>query len=319
MLMSSDPSPEVAIVISTHRRCDELIRCVNSCLAQNTECEILIFDDASDDRTAERIRKKFPRLRLFVSSKRRGPTANRNRGFKEAAAPIVISIDDDAYFSQPDIVSRAADILKRDPTIGAVAIPYIEPLCRRSLSSLAKPFKGKPGQELRAFVGCAHAVRRDVALQLGGYREFFFYQHEERDLCLRMRDAGWRIVYGDTGPVVHMASPIRDRDWMMYHSVRNQVLFEGLNAPFPDVLWRVGITSLGILKYRFAWATLPLKVRTIGAGLIESVRRWRVRSPVSRKLYREYRRLQSHGSEAWDGPIPPPCHETAVKPKADGA
>jgi len=306
----------VAIVITTYRRCDDVITCINSCLAQDLACEILVFDDASDDGTAERIRKAFPGVRLFASSERKGLIVNRNRGFREASAPIVISIDDDAYFSRPDIVSGVTRTLKSDPRIGAVAIPYIEPLSRQSHSSRTGPFYGRAGQDLRTYVGCAHAVRRQVALQLGGYREFFVHQHEERDLCLRMRAAGWRIVYGDTGPIVHMASPNRERDRMMYYGGRNQILFETLNAPFPDLVWRVGAASLGFLRYRFAWTTLALKMRAIGAGLVQSARHWRLRRPVTHKLYREYRKLQSHGAIAWDGPIPPPCHETAPQQRS---
>ncbi len=302
-----------AIVITTYRRCDDLIRCINSCLAQDMVCEILVFDDASDDDTAERIRKAFPTVRLFASSERKGLIVNRNRGFTEASAPIVISIDDDAYFSRPDIVSGAVRILGHDPQIGAVAMPYIEPLPRRSHSSQTDPFQGKPGQDLRAYVGCAHAVRRQVALQLGGYREFFVHQHEERDLCLRMRAAGWRIVYGDTAPIVHMANPDREQNRVIYYGGRNQILFETLNAPFPEVVWRVWLASLGIIRYRFAWRTLPVKMRAIGAGLVESARYWNLRRPVTRKLYSEYRTLKSHGSETWDGPMPPPCHERTFK------
>jgi glycosyltransferase involved in cell wall biosynthesis len=303
------PEYEASIVISTFNRAHDLVRCIKSCLAQDTESEIIVYDDASDDGTAEAVRRLFPEVRLFVSRERRGQAANRNCGLKDASSPFVVSIDDDAYFSRRDIVHQVVAMLNSDRTIGAVAIPYIEPLERRSLSSLKSPFNGKSGQDLRSYVGCAHALRRDVALRLGGYRDFFGGWHEERDFCVRLRSAGWRIVYGDTGPVVHMVSTNRDQDRITYYGGRNQVLCETLNVPFPDVLWRVGLTSLGMIRYRFSWSTLPLKMRAIGAGLVESARHWNLRAPVTHKLYHEHRRLLSHGPEPWEEPVPPPCYE----------
>lgn len=311
------PEYEASIVISTFNRASDLVRCIRSCLAQDIDCEILVYDDASDDLTAKTIRELFPQVRLFISPARVGYIVARNRGFKDASAPVVVSIDDDAYFSRPNIVRQAVAIFRRDPSVGAVAIPFIEPLHRRSLSSLETPFSGEAGQELKAYVGCAHAIRRHVALQLGGYREFFVHQREEQDLCLRMRAAGWRIVYGDTGPIVHMVSPDREQHRAMYYGARNQILCETLNVPFPDGLWRVGLISLGMIKYRFSWNTLLLKLRGIGSGLVESARRWNLRAPVTHKVYHKHRRLQAHGPELWEEPVPPPCHEIINRDNGD--
>jgi GT2 family glycosyltransferase len=299
-----------SVVITTRNRREDALRAVASALAQDCSgLEVMVIDDASGDGTAERIRTAFPRAHVIALSERSGYIVARNRGFREAKGRYVFSLDDDAYFSTPDTVSRVTGLFEGDATIGAVAIPYIEPLARRSSSSLARPARIEPGSEVRSYVGCAHAVRREAALALSGYRELFVHQGEERDLCLRMRAAGWRVVYGDCGRVVHMVSAQREMGRIAYYGVRNQVLFEALNAPLAYLPMRLMRTLAGVVGYEFSWSTMPQKIASLGAGLADSIGYRSERRPVARRVYREYRRLPGHGPEDWNGDVPAPCHE----------
>jgi GT2 family glycosyltransferase len=306
--VSHPGSPIASIVITTRNRCEDTLRAIASCVAQDgADLEILVFDDESEDDTVAVVGRAFPQVRMFSAAQRTGYIVNRNRGFVEARGKYVFSLDDDAYFARTDIVSQVVGLFEADPTIGAIAIPYVEPLNRRSVSSLKSPFRSKPGDELRSYVGCSHAVRRDVALMLDGYRDFFVHQGEERDFCLRMWAAGLRVVYGGAGDVVHMVSPKRDSRRVSYYGARNQILFETLNVPFPEVLFRIVWVSQGMVRYRFSWSRAGAVLLGIFAGLAETIRRLGLRRPVGRGVYRAYLRAASHGPEALDGPPPPPC------------
>ncbi len=305
---STESVPEVAVVIATRNRCRDLRLTIESCLAQTgLNLEVLVYDDASDDDTALDVPSLFPSVRLFSDAVQRGYIVNRNRGFRDALAPIVISLDDDAYFTSTDTARRVVEAFQAEPSLGALALPYIEPRNRRSKSSLDSPFRSAAGDELRNYIGCAHAVRREAVLAENGYREFYVHQHEERDLCLRMRSSGWRIAYGDGAPIVHMVSPSRDTSRIWYFAGRNQMLGEFLNAPFPDVLLRIPATIAGFLRYRFSFRLLPLKLRALGAGVLACLRHARKRAPVSRAVYRRHRQLPTHGPLHWEGEIPAPC------------
>jgi len=299
--------PLASIVITTRNRCEDALRAVASSVAQDCPIEVLVYDDMSEDGTAEALRRAFPQVRLFEGRKRVGYIVNRNRGFAEARGDIVFSIDDDAYFTEPGTIRQTLAIFEADPTIAAVALPYVEPAERRSRSSRATPFGGKPGQELKAYVGCAHALRRNAVLKLGGYRDFFVHQVEERDLSMRLWANGWRIICGTGGPVVHKVDPRREDRRILYYACRNQLLNEVLNTPSPDLHLRITWLALGLLRYRFSWASLPTRIGGLAAGLAEGVARRRLRRPMARSLYRRWRALPSHGPSDFSGSLPSPC------------
>lgn len=305
------------MVIATRNRCHDTLVAIESALAQDCPVEVLVYDDASDDGTTEAIARRHPDVRLFRNAQRTGYIVNRNRGFRDARAPVVFSLDDDAYFSAPDIVSRTLNSLATDPAIAAVAIPYIEPLNRRSLSNLRAGPPPHAGTEMRSYIGCAHAVRTAAAIEVGGYREFFIHQREEPDLCLRMLNAGWKVVYGDSAPIVHMVSPKRDAQRVSYYGARNQILSDALNVPMPELFARIVRAPIGILVYRFSLADVPARLRAISAGWAEALRRWPERQPVSRNAYSQSLKLPGHGPMPWGGEVPAPCRSQTPPPERE--
>jgi N-acetylglucosaminyl-diphospho-decaprenol L-rhamnosyltransferase len=59
------------------------------------------------------------------------------------------------------------------------------------------------GQEVDWVVGAALMVRREVLAQVGGFDEGYFMYSEELDLCRRIKEAGWRIVYLPAAQIIH--------------------------------------------------------------------------------------------------------------------
>src|SRR5450755_2262041 len=93
-------TPEVSVVICTHRRPQLLPASVDSVLAQRLDApfEVIVVND--DD---EPLRCRLPddeRLRVITPG-RRGLCEGRNAGIREAAAPIIAFTDDDTV-APPD-------------------------------------------------------------------------------------------------------------------------------------------------------------------------------------------------------------------------
>jgi GT2 family glycosyltransferase len=58
-------------------------------------------------------------------------------------------------------------------------------------------------EEVDWVVGAALLVRREILERLLGFDEGYFMYSEEMDLCRRIREAGWRIVYLPAAQVIH--------------------------------------------------------------------------------------------------------------------
>ena len=264
-----------SVVITTKNRREDLLKAVESVMAQRGLLEVVVIDDGSTDGAAEELKKKFsvfssqfseeepatshsllatapigapatsyppqvtapevplldsgrstldpqtaakPQLRLIRHEESRGLIVRRNEGARVARGNVIFSLDDDAFFSSPFVVEQTLRDFSH-PRIGAVAIPYIEP------HKVNKEMQRAPTREdiwiTASYIGTAHAVRRDVFLALGGYREHLVHQGEEGDFCIRMLAAEKPIADGgglkansaegvkalDSGPSIASAAP----------------------------------------------------------------------------------------------------------------
>jgi GT2 family glycosyltransferase len=170
-------------------------------------------------------------------------------------------------------------------------MPYFEP----NNPALAMRTVPQPGQQVRSYVGCAHAVRRDAALAVGSYREFLVHQGEERDLCLRLLDAGYSIVYGDCPPLMHERSPLRNSRRNLYYGIRNTFLFDLLNVPNLHLASRLAADLAQLSLYRVRPWQFPGRLALMIRCLASAMSYVAFRQPVSRSSYRLYRSLPSVG------------------------
>lgn len=278
--------PLATVVITTKNRREELREAIQSALAQTVPVEILVVDDGSTDCTAEMLQNEFPSVRVERSQTSHGYIVQRNRAIRLATGNIIFSIDDDAIFTSPHIVAQTLAEFS-DPRVGAVAIPYTEP--RKSSTVFQKAPSDKNIYITDDYIGTSHALRKDLFLQIGGYREFLFHQGEEKDLCIRMLEAGYVVRLGGADLIHHMESPKRDYRRMDYYGCRNAILFAWLNVPWLVLPIHLAATTLKCLL----WSLEPCRLWVRLKGLIAGYRSFFefTRKPVSLTTYRKFRRL----------------------------
>ncbi len=254
--------------------------------------EVLVYDDASDDGTQQMVKAEFPTVRYFRNDQRTGYIVLRNRGFRDADSPYVFSIDDDAWFSDSRTVSRVVSEFENQHQTAAFALQYVEPN-RTERQGYMPNLTDKSC--VRNYIGCAHVIRTNVARQLAGYREYLIHQGEERDLCLRIIDAGYHIQYLTTPAIVHEPSSRRDHSQLAYLGLRNTFLFDVVNVPIPHVLLRLPADIVLLLKHRISLREFPRRAWHVIRGLAACTRFVLKRAPVSNRTYRTYRTLPAHG------------------------
>ena len=170
---------QATVVITTKNRREDLTKAVASALGQTAKPEVLVIDDGSTDDTSEAIARQFPSVRLQRSEQSLGLIVQRNRAAQMASNPILFSLDDDAVFSTPTIVEHTLREFNHRQ-IGAVAIPFID--VNRSLTVQQRAPHANSVFATYYFIGTAHALRRDVFMELGGYRGVLVHQGKKKYL-----------------------------------------------------------------------------------------------------------------------------------------
>lgn len=283
-----------AIIITTKNRKDELRSSLKSVANQSFSLETVVVDDGSTDDTSEMVNTEFPNVRVIRHKESRGLIVRRNEAASMVTASVIFSLDDDASFSSPYVVEQTLNEFDH-PRVGAVAIPCID---INEGQDLRQPMpEGRGIFVTDAFIGTAHAVRRDVFLQTGGYRAELVHQGEERDFCLRMLNAGWIVRSGCADPIHHFESPNRDFGRRDFYGRRNDILFAWQNVPTPYLLRHFMGTIANGFRSGFQSGHLQRMLRGMISGCSELVRGKYERAPVSREIYQLHRRLRKRGPE----------------------
>jgi glycosyltransferase involved in cell wall biosynthesis len=292
------------VVITTRNRKDSLRTALQSITTQTVQPEVLVIDDASTDGTADMVRGEFPSVRVDLAPEARGYIVQRNRAAHLAGGDVIFSIDDDAAFSTPHVIEQTLAEFDHD-RIGAVAIPFINVNKENQLLQRAPGDKGIFA--CQSYIGTAHALRRDLFIKLGGYREFLFHQGEEQDFCMRMLEAGRIVRLGRADPIHHFESPRRDFRRMDHYGQRNLILYVWHNVPWPDFPVHLIATSILGLRHGIRTGRLWRAIKGQADGYASIIHEWNQRQPASREVYRLSRLLKQEARplEQIESRLPP--------------
>ena len=229
--------------------------------------ETWVVDNASPDGSADFVRERFPGIHLIASARNGGYAHGNNLGLRAAgfghSTPGRSSDFRHAALLNPDTVpppeslARLVACLDADPSVGACGPRVERPdgtldrACRRGaptplvafyqLIGLAKLFPRSRHfarynltylpehrrAEVDAVVGACMLLRGEALEAVGLMDERFFMYGEDLDLCLRIRGAGWRVVYFPEVRMPHHkgASTRKSTDRMIREFYRSMELF----------------------------------------------------------------------------------------------
>jgi GT2 family glycosyltransferase len=223
-------APRVTAVIVSFNTRDHLLRCVAS-LEEHARLpmEIVIVDNGSADGSADAVRAAHPAARVIENHANLGFAAACNRGLREARAPYCLLLNSDAQVC-PGAVLALVAVLDERPEVGIVGPrtvgpdggpqvsfgPDLTPVSEWRQRRLVLALRDRRPSALRevealsareqepAWVSGACLLARKSALDaVGGFDERFFLYEEDADLCLRVRQEGWRVLYTPRAVVMH--------------------------------------------------------------------------------------------------------------------
>jgi glycosyltransferase involved in cell wall biosynthesis len=114
----------VSVCIPAYNRSEFIGEAIESALAQTYQpLEVVVVDDASTDRTVDRVRAySDPRVRLVVNERRLGQNRNRNRALSLGSGRLIKFLDSDDWL-RADCVEQMVEVFARDPEVGIVFCP----------------------------------------------------------------------------------------------------------------------------------------------------------------------------------------------------
>jgi len=302
---------KVSLVVPTYRR--EALLCQTLADALTLEWpdyEIVVVDQT--ERHTRETDAYLTSVRNRIVYLRHGPpsvAAAVNRGLSAASGKVILLLDDDVRLPDHGLIGRHVENYA-DASIGGVAgrvldaeRPMAGPFDPRSQDIVWGFFHSGWTHGTRCEVttapGANVSFRRDVLLAVGGVDERFVGNafRWENDLCLRVRAAGYRVVY-DPRPTVHhfYGSPggnenrhLHGRDpgshrWYR-DFFRNQVYIALKHMPrrsLAPLLWRLYRSHVMNGPYvREGLAFLAARNRAMLAGTVDG---WRTYRAWSRDL-----------------------------------
>jgi len=284
--LKAQHQPRIAAGITTRNRVEMLPRALDSLRATRYPgLQVTVVDDGSTDATPD-LRLRYPDAAWHRHDQSIGIIESRNDLMRMADADYFLCLDDDAWFMQGDELALAVNRLEQDPAIAGIAFDILSPDRPHPAT------RGTP-RPVRMYIGCGHVLRLSAVRAVGYYAPApGTYGSEEKDLCLRLADRGWRI---ELLPGVHVwhekAWSSRDNRTIHRSGVCNELAMTVRRCPLPDLLL---VLPWKLLRFLTFWFRNPFYLRAGLAAWGDFLRQfavvWRTRQPVRRATFWQFHR-----------------------------
>jgi|GEM_PF-6900076 len=224
MELSGSTTPLVSIIIPVFNLWDYTLRCLLSVQRHTGHIphEVIVVDDNSTDDSREGL-PLLQGLRLIRNEVNQGFSYNNNKAAAVARGKYVLFLNNDTEVHS-GWLDEMLKVIEADAKVGMVGSKLLFPDGTIQHAGVAFSFGAfepispfhiqykKPASEstevlnLNAVTAACALMPRELFLSLGGFDEGFRMGYEDVDLCLRLRTAGYRIVYTPHSVVTHFES-----------------------------------------------------------------------------------------------------------------
>ncbi len=208
-------SPTLSAVVLNYRTPDQTARALQ-CLADaapGIEVESIAVDNGSGDRSPDAVGASCPEAKIIELPENVGFAAGMNAGIRAASCDHVLLLNSDIE-ALPGSVCQLIDFMSANPDVGLAAPLLVDedgnptrtllvaPTIWRTLVPALGKYRYKQWRkriadaplDVEATEGGAVMVSRAAIEKAGLLDEDFFFYHEIVEWCMRIRDAGFRVV-----------------------------------------------------------------------------------------------------------------------------
>jgi GT2 family glycosyltransferase len=226
--------PKLFIIIVNFNAEKFLVECLDSIYAQTKQIsfDIWVVDNNSADTSVTRVLQNFPQMNLIENKENIGFARANNQAITKCTGDYILLLNPDTLILN-NAIEKVIGFMEGNPTIGICGCKVLNEdktlqlACRRSiptpgvaffrLTGLSKLFpKSKimakynltylnPDEtnEVDAVSGAFLMIQKKVIDNIGLLDERFFMYGEELDWCLRVKKAGWTVMYYPEAEIIH--------------------------------------------------------------------------------------------------------------------
>lgn len=251
--------PFASIIVANYNGKGVVEHCLRSLEKLNyPHYEIIVVDDCSTDNSAKMIKRKFPYVKLVKLPKNLGLAGANNEGFKFARGDILVfDLNNDEVVAE-DWLSKLVKVLKSSPEIGITCGKryQADKEFRRENVILSAGSKMSFTTAECAPIGYGRrdshdyniqketdfatvlATKKEILEDVGLFDSVYGNYYEDADLSIRVRKAGYRIIYVPEAKSWHIgASSFGKHSYRRYYLLRrNQIRFILKNFPLKSMI-----------------------------------------------------------------------------------
>lgn len=228
-------TPVVSIIIPTKNQAAVLKRCINSIIKKTTysNYEIILVDTGTNDKRLlswyGKLARKYKNIKLLKWPEQPfSYSRSCNYGAANCSGNYLLFLNNDTEVLTPNWIELLLSDAQR-PNIGAVGCKLYYPDGRRiqhagigiglgglaaNLLSEVQDNRMPPMQhlyantrhELSAVTAACMMIKKEHFLSVNGFDEKFRVTYNDVDLCLRLKDAGFRTIYNPSVQLLHHES-----------------------------------------------------------------------------------------------------------------
>ncbi len=235
-------SEKLSVVVLMHNNVPMTRSCLEtlSIAVAGLDHEVILLDNASTDDTSElrEFGSRFQRFEVHRSEDNIAFSAVNNRGARAASGGRLLFLNNDVLVGR-DSVERLLTPLRDDPSIGVTGAKLLFPggttVQHAGIGHMLWGYPTNYGVgassldervsrrcERFALTGAMLCVDRAVFDKVGGFDERYIWGVEDIDLCLKIREAGLRLLYIPESVSIHVESATLKvtQKWDLNHNYR---------------------------------------------------------------------------------------------------
>ncbi len=220
-----------------------------SVIKHSADANVFVADNGSTDDSISFLEMNFQQVNILRSAENRGFAGGYNLALKQVKADYFVLLNSDVEVTE-GWLKPVIDLLNSDKSIAAcqpkikmyakkqlfeyagAAGGYIDkygyPFCRGRVFETLEEDNGQYNNNCEVFwaTGACMFLRSESFFKAGGFDEDFFAHMEEIDLCWRMKNLGYKIMYCAGSTVYHVGGGTlqKSNPFKTYLNFRNSLM-----------------------------------------------------------------------------------------------